>query len=94
MNSACQGKPHIGPSGTQDAGCWFAAPKAPDCGCFSRPANPRISRYAGFLENSVTQIVPARIAWLRLSGKYPVGLGIPPLEVKNLLDSNPPKSRI
>ena len=30
-------------------------PKAPDCGCFSRPGNPRISRYRAFPENPVTQ---------------------------------------
>ena len=39
------GKPHIGSSETLDAGCWLAMPKAPDCGCFPRPANPRISAY-------------------------------------------------
>ena len=37
--------------------CWFAAPRAPDRGCFSRPANLRISRYGAFPENSVTQKV-------------------------------------
>ena len=31
------GKPHdVGPSETWDAGCWFAVPKAPDCGCLSQ----------------------------------------------------------
>ena len=29
--------------------------QAAGCGCLSRPANPRISRYAGFPENPVTQ---------------------------------------
>ena len=29
--------------------------KAPDCRCFTRPANPRISRYGAFPENPVTQ---------------------------------------
>ena len=33
----------------------MAVPKAPDCGCFSRPAKPRTSRNVAFLENSVTQ---------------------------------------
>ena len=63
--SAYQGKPHIGPSETWDAGCWCAVPKAPACGCFSRPANPRISRYGAFLENSVTPIRTER------SGPHP-----------------------
>ena len=49
-------KPHVGSSETSDASCWFAVPTAPDCGCFSRPANPPIFRYGAFPENSVTQI--------------------------------------
>ena len=58
--SAYQGKPHIGSSETKDASCWFAVPRAPDCGCFSRPANPHISWYGAFPENSVTQNEPWR----------------------------------
>ena len=44
-----QGNPHV----MQAAG--LRCLKAPDCGCFSRPANPHISRYGAFPENSVTQ---------------------------------------
>ena len=39
-------------------------------------------------------IIPAKIRWLKLSGKSPMGLEIPPLEIKTLLESNPLKSRI
>ena len=53
--SPYQGKPHIGSSETWDASCWLAVPKAPDCGCFSQPANQRISWHGAFQENSVTQ---------------------------------------
>ena len=53
--SAYQGKPHVGPSETYDAGCWFSVPKASDCGRFSKLAKPRVSRYRVFPENSVTQ---------------------------------------
>ena len=51
-----QGKPHIGSSETWDPGCRFVLPKASDCGCSSRPANPRISRYAGFPDDPATQV--------------------------------------
>ena len=39
-------------------------------------------------------IIPSKIAWLKLSGNFPAGLGIPPLESRILLESNPLKSRI
>ena len=55
--SAYQGKPQIGSRETSDAGCGFAVPKAPDGGCFSRPANSCISLYRGFPENLITQAV-------------------------------------
>ena len=35
-----------------------------------------------------TNIVPTSIAWLKLSGKSPMGLGNPPLEFKIVLESN------
>ena len=41
----------------QAAGGWFAVPNAPDRGCFSQPANQRISRYGAFLEHQVTNMV-------------------------------------
>ena len=43
--------------------------------------------------NLPANIVPTNIAWLALSGKSPMGLGIPPLKIKIVLDSNPPKSQ-
>ena len=44
--------------------------------------------------NLPTKNLPAKIAWLKLSGKSPMGLGIPPRRIKILLESNPVKSRI
>ena len=41
-----------------------------------------------------TKIMPTKIRWLNISRKFPMGLGIPPLEVKILPESNPLKSRI
>ena len=42
------------------------------------------------------KMVPARIPWLKLSGKFPLDMGvrIPPLGINILLESNPLKSRI
>ena len=36
----------------------------------------------------------AKIAWLKLSGKFPMDMRIPPLKIKILLESNLLKSRI
>ena len=42
--------------------------------------------------NLPTSTIPTNIAWLKLSGKSPMGLGIPPLRIKIMLESNPLKS--
>ena len=47
-------------------------------------------RYA----NLPTKIIPTKICWLNISGKFPMCLGIPPLQIKIMLESNPLKSRI
>ena len=39
-----------------------------------------------------TNIVPTNIARLKLSGKSPINMRIPPLEIKIMLESNPLKS--
>ena len=39
-----------------------------------------------------TNIIRAKIAWLKSSGKSPMGLGIPPLKIKIMLELNPLKS--
>ena len=39
--------------------------------------------------NLPTNSIPTKIAWLRLSGRFPMGLGIPPLRIKLMLASNP-----
>ena len=44
--------------------------------------------------NLPTNITPTKIAWLKLSGKFPMDMRIPPLRVKIMLESNPLKSRI
>ena len=41
-----------------------------------------------------TKIIPAKIPWLKISGKSPMDMRIPPLKIKIMLDSNPLKSRI
>ena len=41
-----------------------------------------------------SKIVPTKVRCLKLSGELPVGLRIPPLELKILLESSPLKSRI
>ena len=43
--------------------------------------------------NLPTEIIP-KIPWLELSGRFPMGLGIPPLKFQILLESKPLKSRI
>ena len=42
--------------------------------------------------NPPTNITPTNIAWLKVSGKSPMGLGIPPLNNNIMLESNPLKS--
>ena len=39
--------------------------------------------------NPPTNIAPTNIAWVKPSGKSPMGLGIPPLQIKITLESNP-----
>ena len=38
-----------------------------------------------------TKIIPTKICWLKTSGKIPMDMRTPPLKVKILLESNPPK---
>ena len=40
-----------------------------------------------------TKNLPAKIAWLKLSRKFPMDVRIPPLKMKIMLESNPLKSR-
>ena len=44
--------------------------------------------------NLTTKIIPATIAWLKPSGKFPMDMRISPLKHKIMLESNPLKSRI
>ena len=69
---------------------------------FARPAgraplrsSPRTSpERRAATPNLPTKIIPTKRARLELSGKSPLGLGIPSLNIKILLESNPLKSRI
>ena len=45
-----------------------------------------------FTPNLPTNVVPTNIARLKLSGKSPMGLGIPPLKINIMLESKPLKS--
>ena len=42
--------------------------------------------------NLPTNIIPTKIACLRLSGRFPVGLGLQPLKMKFVLESKTLKS--
>ena len=44
--------------------------------------------------NLPTKITPTKIAWLKISGKFPMHMRIPPLHIKITFESNPLKSRI
>ena len=44
--------------------------------------------------NLPTEIIPTKIRRLELSGRFPVDMRVPPLEIKIQLESNPLKSRI
>ena len=46
------------------------------------------------MPNRPMKNLPTKVRCLKISGKFPMGLGIPPLEFKTLLESNPPKSGI
>ena len=41
-----------------------------------------------------TKIIPTKIRWLKTSRKSPMDMRIPPFNIKIMLESNPPKSRI
>ena len=43
---------------------------------------------------SLLKIIPTKICWLKLSKKFPMGITIPHLTIKIMLESNPLKSRI
>ena len=56
-------------------------------------ASPTREASAGPLTpNPLTNIVPTNISRLKLSGNFPMNLGIPPLQIKIVLESNPLKS--
>ena len=44
--------------------------------------------------NLLTKIIPPKICWLKLSGKFPTDMRIPPLKLKIMLESNLLTSRI
>ena len=52
------------------------------------------TRELAWKPNLPTKIIPAKIRFLKLSGKFPMDMRIPPLDIEMLLESNPLKSRI
>ena len=60
------------------------SPQSVKCCCYfcSGPTTP----------NPPTNIIPTKIAWLKLFRTFPMGLGIPPLKLKSTVESNPLKS--
>ena len=57
------------------------APKMPVLPAFSSCSTPNLPTYT----------IPTNIAWLKLSGKSPMDMKTPPLKIKMMLESNPPK---
>ena len=57
-----------------------------------RPASFRHAYACGATPNLPTKIVPTNIARVKHSGKSPMDMRIPPLRIKNVLESNLPKS--
>ena len=55
---------------------------------------PAAAAFRRFTPSLPTKIVPTKICRLNISRKSSVDLGIPPLRIKILLESNPLKSRI
>ena len=81
------------------AGCWFF--RLLESGSFRELLGKLLSTKAALTCAGVyaqspyyTKNLPAEIAWLKLSGKFPMDMRIPPLNVKILLESNPLESRI
>ena len=65
----------------------------------NRAENPNVpwERLFGFstgAPNLPAKIIPAKIRRLKLSGRFPMDMRIPPLKIKILLESEPLKSRI
>ena len=80
-----------------------SCPGMPVCKLFAhecRPGHPRMTHRTSerlsaagcATPNLPTHIVPSNIAWLKTSGKFPMGLRIPPLSIRIMLESNPLKS--
>ena len=72
---------------------WSGARKA------SLPTCLPVRRIAFFTDTGMNDmpdfpnnIVPTNIAWLKISGKFPMGLRIPPRNIKIVLESSPLKS--
>ena len=54
----------------------------------------RLQVLGGAAPNLLTKIIPAKIRWLKTSGKFPMDMRTSPLQIKILFESNPLKSRI
>ena len=57
------------------------------------------SQSCGFLVNRSTpnlptKIIPTKIRWVNIYGKFPMDMRIPPLEIQVMLEPNPLRSRV
>ena len=64
--------------------------RAPRFETFSRAA----LTISGSTPNLPAKSIPTKIAWLKVSGRFALGLEIPPLRIKISPESNPLKSKI
>ena len=89
--------------------CAPVRPHVQPPGCFLVPPSEKVARASldasrvasqtharGVLPRTpnLPKIMPTKICWLKTYSKFPMGLGIPPLEIKIMLESNPLTSRI
>ena len=76
----------LGPDSRHDA-IW-------QCPVLQRSRLSGLRGWRGITPNLPTKIIPAKICWLKKSGRSPMDLRIPPFQIKSTLESNPPKSRV
>ena len=68
----------------------------PFCGCPCRDASSTTDCDVMLLISPISLliIIPTTIRWINISGQFPMGMGIPPLHVDFMFESNPLKYRI
>ena len=81
-------------SGVRVGGSYSIGDPPPSAGRRAPPTPPPSPGQLATTPNHATKIIPTKTAWLKLSGKFPMGPGIPPLKIKIMLESNPLTSRM